>query len=364
VRLVKILDRYIVTELGGPFLFGLAAFTAMFVAGELLNIARLISEEHASIWAAGKYFFYTLPETLILTFPMSMLLAVLLAVSRLSSDFEITAMRAGGTSLYRIAAPIVAVGLLASFVALYFQEMVVPVATAKADEILTREIQVGGADVLSNQVVATRLPNGDLQATYAFGFNPQTEELQNTTVTVYRGNDLVSVLTAPKARYHGSSWEFLDAQGYALQPSCCKISYYPVLDVDIGADPSQLVERTRQPEQMSRSEIKSLLISGVKQSDQSRYNLLLVTYDSKLARPFSVLVFTLLAIPLAIRPGRSSSGAGFGISIAIVFAFYVATTVCLAIGRTSPQLALIMAWLPNVAFCAVGVWRLSEAARV
>jgi len=80
VKPVKILDRYMVTELGGPFLFGISAFTAMFVAGELLNIARLISEEHASIWAAAKYFFYTLPETLILTFPMSMLLAVLLAV--------------------------------------------------------------------------------------------------------------------------------------------------------------------------------------------------------------------------------------------------------------------------------------------
>lgn len=361
---LKILDRYIVTELGGPFLFGLAAFTAMFVAGELLNIARLVSEEHANLWAAAKYFLYSLPETLILTFPMSMLLAVLLAVSRLSGDFEITAMRAGGTSLYRIAAPIVAVGLVASFVALFFQEYVVPGATAKANEILQSEIQVGGADVISNQVVSTVLPNGELQATYAFGFNPQTEELINTTLTLYRGSQLVSVLTAPRAKYHGLSWEFFDAQGYALQPVCCKISYYPELDVDIGADPSQLVERTKQPEQMSRFELHQLLTSGVKQTDVSRYNLLLVTYESKLARPFSVVVFTILAIPLAIRPGRSSSGAGFGISIAIVFAFYVATTICLAIGRQAPQLALAMAWLPDIAFFAVGIWRLSEAARV
>ena len=352
-----------VTELGGPFLFGLAAFTSMFVAGQLLNIARLVSEEHASILAAAKYFIYTLPETLVLTFPMAMLLAVLLAVSRLSGDFEITAMRAGGTSLYRIAMPIIAVGLAASFIALIFQEFVVPGATNRANEILRSEIQMGGA-VISNQVVTTVLPNGDLQATYAFSFDPQTAQLQDTTVTIYRGSQLVSLLTAPRAKFSGMSWEFFDAQGYALQPNCCKISYYPELDVDIGADPAQLVERTKAPEQMSRAELRTLLNSGVKQTDTSRYALLLVTYDSKLARPFSVLVFTLLAIPLAIRPGRSSSGAGFGISIAIVFAFYVATTVCLAFGRSTPQLAFVLAWLPNVVFSGVGLWRLQEAARV
>lgn len=363
MRLVKILDRYIVTELGGPFLFGIAAFTSMFVAGELLNIARLVSEEHASIWAAAKYFLYTLPETLVLTFPMAMLLAVLLAVSRLSADFEITAMRAGGTSLYRISAPIVAVGLIASFIALVFQEYVVPNAANKANQILRSEIQ-GGQAVISNQVVTTVLPNGDVQATYAFGFDPATAELKNTTVTIYRGDQLVTMLTAPRARYRGMAWEFFNAQAYALRPTCCRISYYPVLDVDIGADPSQLVERTKAPEQMSRAELRALLGSGVKQTDRSRYALLLVTYDSKLARPFSVLVFTLLAIPLAIRPGRSSSGAGFGISIAIVFAFYVATTVCLAIGRGNPQLSFVMAWLPDVVFCVAGIWRLQEAARV
>jgi lipopolysaccharide export system permease protein len=76
------------------------------------------------------------------------------------------------------------------------------------------------------------------------------------------------------------------------------------------------------------------------------------------------LVFALLAIPLGIRPQRSSSGAGFGISIAIVFAFYVVTTMCLAIGQTYPATSLAMAWLPNVVFSAAGLWMLRQAAQV
>jgi lipopolysaccharide export system permease protein len=360
---VKILDRYMVTALGGPFLFGLAAFTLLFVAGELLNIARLVSEEHASLIAAAKYFIYTLPGTLVLTFPMSMLLAVLLAMSRLSGDSEITAMRAGGISLYRIAAPMIAVGIAASLVGLWFQELIVPAASMKAEDILRSEIQSGGTEILSNQIVNTILPNGDRQLTLAQGFDPKKDELQNTTIEVLRGSTVMSLLFAPRGAYHGNSWKFFDATEFVLTP-CCERVDNPELAIDIGADPTQLVERIRQPEDMSRAQISELLRSGVKTTDTNRYARLLVTYHSKLARPWASLVFALLAIPLGIRPQRSSSGAGFGISIAIVFAFYVVTTICLAVGQSYPSTSLAMAWLPNIVFSLTGVWMLHQAASV
>jgi lipopolysaccharide export system permease protein len=361
---VKILDRYMVKELVGPFLFGLAAFTLLFVAGNLLNIARLVSEEHAKVLAAAEYFVYTLPATLVLTFPMSMLLAVLLSMSRLSGESELVAIRAGGVSIYRIAAPLVAVGLLASIVGLLFQEYVVPVTTAKANDILRNQIQAGASGALANQTVSTQLANGDEQVTFAQGFDPKTDDLQSTTVEIFRNGTLLSLLFAPDANYSGERWEFHNAVLYALLPSCCKVSTYPVLEIDIGADPSQIVEQTKSPEDMSRAEIASLLRSGVKSTDRSRYALLLVTFDSKLARPFAALVFTLVALPLGIRPQRSSSGAGFGISILIVFAYYVVSTICLAIGRSNPELSLTMAWFPDVTFSAAGVWLLREAAQV
>lgn len=360
---MKILDRYLVQALGGPFLFGLAAFTLLFVAGELLNIARLVSEEHASLIAAGKYFLYTLPATLVLTFPMSMLLAVLLATSRLSASSEITAMRAGGIGVYRIAAPMIAVGVAAAIVGLWFQELVVPESSAKAEDILRREIRAGGTEILYDQLVNTVLPNGDRQLTMAQGFDPEKNELENTTIEVFRGATPLSLLFAPRGSYHGDSWNFFDATEFVLNPCCQRIDN-PQLSIDIGADPSQLVEQSKQPEDMSRAEIHQLLQSGVKTSDRVRYARLLVTYHSKLARPFASVVFALLAIPLGIRPQRSSSGAGFGISIAVVFAFYVVTTICLAVGQSYPATSLVMAWTPNVIFSCAGLWLLHQVANV
>ena len=46
-----ILDRYMLTELGGPFVFGLSAFMLIFAATEILNIGKLVSNEHAPLWA-------------------------------------------------------------------------------------------------------------------------------------------------------------------------------------------------------------------------------------------------------------------------------------------------------------------------
>ncbi|MEA2718616.1 MAG: lipopolysaccharide export system permease protein, partial [Candidatus Eremiobacteraeota bacterium] len=113
-----ILDRYLVAELGGPFLFGLSAFTLIFVATQILAIGRLVSEQHAPLWAAVEYFLWDMPAYLLLVIPMAMLLGTLLAMQRLSSESEVTAMQAGGISLSRIVAPLLIVGFVVSLLAL------------------------------------------------------------------------------------------------------------------------------------------------------------------------------------------------------------------------------------------------------
>ena len=199
--------------------------------------------------------------------------------------------------------------------------------------------------------------------TYAQGFDPATDELQGVTIEEVHGGILTSILYAPRATYHESSWRFYDSESYTVAPECCKQNFAPVTDIDIGADPSRLIEVQKQPDDMSRAEIAQLLHGGVKQGDTSRYDLLLVTYDNKLARPFASLVFTLLAMPLGIQVAALlvRLGAGFGISILIVFGFYVVTTVCLAVGRTTPNLAFENGVASQRSLVGAGLWLLARA---
>ena len=98
---IRILDRYIFREVFMTFIFGICAFSAVFIgSGTLFRIAQYITEYGASVGSVVKIFFLSLPSVIIWTFPMSMLLGCLLAFGRLSASSEITAMKSCGISYF------------------------------------------------------------------------------------------------------------------------------------------------------------------------------------------------------------------------------------------------------------------------
>ncbi len=119
---VKILDRYMVSELAGPFAFGLSAFALIFAATQLLAISRLVAAEHAPVGAAVDYFLWQLPQIVVTVMPMAMLFGTLLALQRLSGESEIVAMKAGGIGFIRTMAPVFVASVVVSFAALAAQE--------------------------------------------------------------------------------------------------------------------------------------------------------------------------------------------------------------------------------------------------
>src|SRR6185437_14180385 len=68
---LPILDRYMLTELAGPFGFGLGAFTLIFAATEILQSGKLVSNDHAPLWAALLVFAWSLPGYVVLVIPMA-----------------------------------------------------------------------------------------------------------------------------------------------------------------------------------------------------------------------------------------------------------------------------------------------------
>jgi len=362
-----ILDRYLVEELWGPFLFGLSAFTLIFVATQILALGRLVSEEHASLWAAVEYFLWSMPAYLLLTIPMAMLLGTLLSMQRLSGDNEITAMKAGGISLPRIVAPLLVVGFATSLVALVLQEEFVPLATDKAAYIrqaVIEHISPAGA----NLSAVTPLPGGGKQVTIAGAFDVLTEGLLNVTVIRYDAHQKPQeIVFADRATYDAPTWTFQNATTYRFsRDGTIQTVTSPTLAVDIGERPNQIAKQSLQignPEELSRAEIKAQLANNTLSPQQQR--LFTATYAAKLARPFAAFVFTLIAVPFGLRPVRGGgTGLGFGLAVAIVFVYYVVSTVFLAIGSAAFWLAGPAAWAPNLLFTVIGASLLQRASRV
>ena len=365
-RPLKILDRYLIANFVGPSLFGLSAFTLIFVATQIIAVGKLVSDEHAPLVAAIEYFLWEMPQYILYVIPMAMLFGVLLSLQRLSGESEVTAMKAGGISLGRIVAPLLVVGLLASLVSIVLQEALVPFANGRAAYV--REAVIKHLSALGDNLTFTsRLPGGGRQLTAVDTIDPGTQNLLGVTVVQYdaRGRPQ-QIIFSDRAVYQEPEYSFTNAKVYHFAPDGSSTeSTDPQLIVDIGEPPNDIAHNAvlTNPEEMSRAQIRGVLASG--QLSPGQVRTFDATYQAKLARPFAAFVFTLVAVPFGLRPSRGGgTSLGFGLAVAIVFVYYVISTVALSIGGLSLGLALPLAWAPNLLFTAFGLLLLKRASGV
>ena len=152
---MKIISRYIVREHVGPFTFALLALTSLM----LLNF---ISRQFAELVGKGlpwpviaEFFMLSIPFTIALTVPMSVLVAVLYAYSRLASENEVTAMKANGISPWRLVIPSVVTGVIMSALLLAFNDQVLPRANHELKTLQEDISQTKPTFLLHEQVINT-----------------------------------------------------------------------------------------------------------------------------------------------------------------------------------------------------------------
>lgn len=362
-----------VAELSGPFGFGLSAFTLIFAATQILAISRLVSDQHAPLGAVIEYFLWQLPGIIVLVIPMAMLLGVLLALQRLSGESEVTAMKAGGISLVRTVAPLLAVGFAVSLLALVLQEGVVPNANDRATYLRDQVIQHVGLFGGGNLTVVTKLPNGGRQLTTFTGYEASTQTLLNVTLIQYDlANRPVLIVFSDRANYEQPTWTFTNATEYHFAADGTTwTETAPAQRWDIGQKPSQILQRaaSNNPENMSRAQIRELIASG--QLSPAEVRTYQTSYQEKLARPFASFVFTLIAVPFGLRAvrggGAGGTGLGFGLAVAIVFVYFVIASIFSAVFTGlggGPWAAALGAWLPNAIFTTIGALMLRRASLV
>ncbi|MEI6567698.1 MAG: LptF/LptG family permease, partial [Verrucomicrobiota bacterium] len=135
----KRIDSYILEEMTNAFLFGVIAFSSIFAGvGIIPNLVREASTYGLGFVVVMQLFLARIPQVMVYTFPMSILLATLTVFGRLSNDSEITSFRASGVSLSRIIRPALILGLMVSLLALTFNEMLVPKANVYVNYLIVK----------------------------------------------------------------------------------------------------------------------------------------------------------------------------------------------------------------------------------
>ncbi len=364
----SILDRYLLAELGATFGFGLSAFALILAATQILAIGRMVSDQHAPLWAAIEVFLWNIPYIVSLTIPMALLLGTLLAIQRLSGESEITAMKAGGITFLRIVAPLLVAGFLMSFAVLFLQELVVPYSQDRIRTIENDVINHTSAFGKDTSVTAP-LPGGGLQKTFAFGYDAYAQSLLNVTLIQYDAQKRpVLIAFAARAQFASDKWTLFDVSTYRFEATgdLTSAPKQPRMDVEMGEKPADIARRVADsnPQDLSRAAIADVIRSG--QLSDSELRKFTTTYWEKLAQPFACFVFVLIAVPFGLRNmrGGGNTSLGFGLAVAIVFVYYVTATIFSYIGEAAIAAALLWAWMPNLIFTAIGAARLRRAAAV
>lgn len=365
---MKILDKYIATELVGPFVFGISTFTLLFMSVDLLfRIASLIVQGQITFFDGILCILYNLPSILVFTFPMGILLAVLIAFGRLSGESEIIAMKSSGISFYRIAAPAIVAAAAITLFSFFINETISPEYTYRARNIVIKALTKEGAKMRENIYLQSTTPDGLERITTARKFDYKTGQMLGVMIQDYKNTMPVRWVYAERAHWDGSSWWLEDGDVYNLAiDNSGDIKYkthFARIEIPIPYTPLDIENRERAPEEMSSRQIKKNAADLEKIAGQNKapdkellkkINTFKVLYYQKLSLPFTCFVFALFGIPLGIRPHRTSTSFGLGLSIVFIFIYYILMAGGKALGENLILPPIAAAWLPNIAFAVMG----------
>jgi len=150
---VKIISKYVLREHVGPFLFALTALTSLMILNFISRQFGELVGKGLPASVIGEFFLLSIPFTIALTLPMSVLVAVLYAFSRLAAENEVTALKASGVSPWRIVTPALAAGLVMTLFLLAFNDQVLPRANHELKTLQDDISQTKPTFLLKPQIV-------------------------------------------------------------------------------------------------------------------------------------------------------------------------------------------------------------------
>jgi lipopolysaccharide export system permease protein len=377
-RRLPLLDRWLLGELLGPLIFGIAAFTAVSLSvGAVFELVRRVAESGLPLDVALQVLILELPSFLVLSFPMATLMATLLTFSKLSGNSELTALRSVGVSTWRMVIPAVALALVMTLLTFAFNEAVVPRTLFEAKATLNRAIGRAVMGEQNDRVSYSRYgdliqPDGSKEKGlthffYAQRFNKGVME-QVTLLDLSRPGQRL-MLTADRARWNQeeAQWEFLDGQVYVVGNDARASNTSAGFDrylYPLGTEPISVAKLPKDSNAMTIGQARTAERLLQESGDPKGARKLRVRIQEKFSFPAVCLVFGLMGSSLGARPhSRRSRSQGFGLSVVLIFGYYLVAFSFSSMGVKGVLTPPLSAWSPVVIGLLIGAGLLRQASR-
>jgi LPS export ABC transporter permease LptG len=355
-KFFRLIDIYVLRGFWFFFFIVLVVFVSLFVIITLFELLPDIVKNNVGGATVTWYFFYLLPQILYWVVPLTVLLAILIALGSLTKTNQILAIKAGAISLYRLSLPLLVMGLLLSAGVYCMQEFVLPYSNQRQDEY--RNIIKGRAPQTYRDPQRKWMAGSADDRLYHYTFfDPSTNIFGGIEIFEFDRNTfrLRQWISAARATWDGQAWVLEDGGTHAIAED--QSVHYTAFLKDRLSDienPEYFKKEVRTAAQLSYSELKKY----VRDLQQSGFDVTGLTLDlyRKLSFPLVSAIMAIIGIPFSFKTGKK--GAFYGIGFCVIVGIVYWTTFELfdrlgGINRLSPFIA---AWFPNFIFGLSGVW--------
>ncbi|MEZ0326104.1 MAG: LptF/LptG family permease [Fimbriimonas sp.] len=364
---MKQIDRLVIREIIGPWLFGVALFTALLFAGLYLNRVADYVVKGVPPNQIVQLTLLLLPAIVAKTFGMAILLAGLLAFGRLSSDSEVVALRAAGASITRIILPVIVFSIGIAALTLVVNEQIVPPAANRAKVLLIELAEKGGG--VTGEPIHVLINEKDTNAVLvARSFNLAARTMSDVSVTTYtKDRKPTSILLAKEMEFRGvGDWHIRGESQLILVDNAYVIrtnEAWPPQVPKVSLSPADIMTASNNDNDVySMAEIKRQIDRGKRDGNLEKSRIANLEYGfwNKISVPLAAIIFGTLGAVLGIRNARTGTATGFAMAVGIIFGYMLIANFMnvWALGGVLP--AWIAAFLPLVIgfVCAVIImWR-------
>jgi LPS export ABC transporter permease LptG/LPS export ABC transporter permease LptF len=353
----QLLDTYVLTS----FLFYFAILLASFVLmTEVYNFFDLLGDIIRNSIAMSRvftYLFFLTPMLIYETLPISVLVAVLVTFGVLTKHNEVTAFKACGISLHRLAIPVLAMSGAFSAGLFAFDHFYIPDANKRQDALRN---EIKGKPVQTYLHPERKWIFGKGSRIYYYKYFDNLESVMGQ-VSVFELDpktfDLRREISAERAQWQPSLRTWIFQSGWVRQVRPATFTRFQVMTFpELDEPPDYFLKELKQEKQMNFYELESY-IGDLQQSGFDTIRLRVQLYK-KFSVPLFALIMATISIPFGFLVGNRGAMAGIGVSIGIAMAYWGVGKLFEQIGNANQLPPGLAAWSPDVIFALAGTYLL------
>jgi lipopolysaccharide export system permease protein len=354
---IKIIDGYVAREILGPFGLGVVLLTFALVTARLLKLTEMVVNHGVTLGVVASLIGFIMPAFLELTFPMAVLLGVLMGFGRMSGDRELIAARACGISLYRLAVPVLGVAFAVYALSSWLAFSVRPWANRSLEEQLFDVTQTASGAGLKEKFF-----NRDFSGlvVYVDSVSPADGTLHGVMISDARNPAQQNTIIArrgimiPDEANKAITLRLFDGSLFGVEAGHNASHVTSFHTYDLSVHPGEGLELGRRsPDEMSYSELRRTIISA-RAAGRPDYEAE-TEWASKYTVPFTTLLFALIGVPLGLKPARGGQSERFGMAIALFFLYYSLMRAGEALAQRAGLNAFVAMSIPDMIFAVLAV---------